>query len=359
MAAHEETGAGRAPRPALKDLVALETRRRNAIATARKAGSKMVGTCILAERGAPPQPRVSHASRTASGLLSLLHWLHRGPCDTDDADTWLDALMPFWAQLSRERGDGPGWARERAREHFPRLVAEHDEAWWLAREALERPRRGNGWNADAIAQHIGIQEHWLEGCFGPNKCKRCGLVSMQRPWHVREAERGAQKAARRKAKRTPRAEYEANSASRTRPWEAAGFKCRRTWERHGKPPVASGVSQVRHPTQTTVEGVTLTTSARAADPAVQNPRQKANTSSSRYYRRPGPETGAVRQVRPPTHTTVEGGIPVSTASATVPAVPSQEANLPPALGDGTRRPEFFLWLGRPGPSRNVHAGGAP
>jgi hypothetical protein len=32
------------------------------------------------------------------------------------------------------------------------------------------------------------------------------------------------------------------SASRTKPWEAAGFNCRRTWERHGKPTPAA-VSQ--------------------------------------------------------------------------------------------------------------------
>ena len=96
--------------------------------------------------------------------------------------------------------------------------------------------------------------------------------------------------------------YEANSDSRTRPWEAAGFNCRRTWERQGKPRVASGVSQVRHPTQTTVEGVTLTTSARAADPAVQNPRQEANTSSSKHTI----AAPALRTVRPPTHATVEG-----------------------------------------------------
>jgi len=33
-----------------------------------------------------------------------------------------------------------------------------------------------------------------------------------------------------------------NSVSRTKPWERAGFKCRRTWERHGKPaaPGAAG-----------------------------------------------------------------------------------------------------------------------
>jgi hypothetical protein len=33
------------------------------------------------------------------------------------------------------------------------------------------------------------------------------------------------------------------SASRTKPWEAAGFNCRRTWERHGKPTAPTAVSQ--------------------------------------------------------------------------------------------------------------------
>src|SRR5262249_48595129 len=30
----------------------------------------------------------------------------------------------------------------------------------------------------------------------------------------------------------PRADYEANSISKTKPWIADGFNCRRTWERH-------------------------------------------------------------------------------------------------------------------------------
>jgi hypothetical protein len=30
----------------------------------------------------------------------------------------------------------------------------------------------------------------------------------------------------------PRAVYEKNSITRTQPWKAAGFNCRRTWERH-------------------------------------------------------------------------------------------------------------------------------
>jgi len=37
----------------------------------------------------------------------------------------------------------------------------------------------------------------------------------------------------------PRDQYLAESLSRTKPWEAAGYRCRRTWERYGKPGVAS------------------------------------------------------------------------------------------------------------------------
>ena len=34
---------------------------------------------------------------------------------------------------------------------------------------------------------------------------------------------------------TPRTQWKATSLSQTKLWLAAGFKCRRTWERHGKP----------------------------------------------------------------------------------------------------------------------------
>jgi hypothetical protein len=45
-------------------------------------------------------------------------------------------------------------------------------------------------------------------------------------------------AKRKAAGATPRAE----SASQTKPWTAAGFGCRRTWERHGKPAPEAGVA---------------------------------------------------------------------------------------------------------------------
>jgi hypothetical protein len=45
-------------------------------------------------------------------------------------------------------------------------------------------------------------------------------------------------AGRRAAGAVPREQYEANSLSRTRPWEALGIS-RRTWERRRKAPVAT------------------------------------------------------------------------------------------------------------------------
>jgi hypothetical protein len=53
------------------------------------------------------------------------------------------------------------------------------------------------------------------------------------------------------------------SFSRTKPWEAAGFRCRRTWERHGKP-----VSQIRrHDSYLTPYDEFATSTARTAQDA--------------------------------------------------------------------------------------------
>jgi hypothetical protein len=48
---------------------------------------------------------------------------------------------------------------------------------------------------------------------------------------------------RRKEDRIPRAVYEANSLTRTKPWETLGMK-RRTWYLHGKPTPSAPVAQV-------------------------------------------------------------------------------------------------------------------
>jgi hypothetical protein len=57
----------------------------------------------------------------------------------------------------------------------------------------------------------------------------------------------------------PRADYEAASLSQTKPWLAAGFKCRRTWERHRSRGTGPGTETVASVSATYLE------SRRAAD----------------------------------------------------------------------------------------------
>jgi hypothetical protein len=59
----------------------------------------------------------------------------------------------------------------------------------------------------------------------------------------KEKQRLAEEDRRRAAGAKPREQYLAAAVSRTKPWEAAGFRSRRTWERHGKP--LPQLSQVR------------------------------------------------------------------------------------------------------------------
>jgi hypothetical protein len=58
------------------------------------------------------------------------------------------------------------------------------------------------------------------------------VTAEQRVAYNLEKERLRGEKRRREAGAQPREQYLANSKSRTKPWEAAGFKCRRTWERH-------------------------------------------------------------------------------------------------------------------------------
>ena len=196
------------------------------------------------------KPKLPPGRAMLRGLEAFLRWRYRadgGRCVTDDGEMIVDVLLCFWASVARELSMQPGWARTWAWIVVPVLADEHDDSWWLARErrALRR-RKGCGWKPDAVAEHWLIREYELIACFGEDHRRRCGLVSRDRPPEVRAADRKAKDKARKVGKggSTPRAEYEAKSASRLEPWKAAGFNCRRTWERHGKPSSAPRVASV-------------------------------------------------------------------------------------------------------------------
>ncbi len=107
---------------------------------------------------------------------------------------------------------------------------EGEEAEALTHRVLTNPRR---WTADVLAWRLRLtmaERRYLGittiGVFGMSKADRAKEALVRR--------REKETADRRAAGVRPRAEYEAQSASQTKPWERFGIS-RRTWERRGKP----------------------------------------------------------------------------------------------------------------------------
>ena len=101
----------------------------------------------------------------------------------------------------------------------------------LTAKAITKPLR---WRADKLARRLNLHEAERQRL----RITTIGAVDVDKAQRIhrrKEAKRRAMAAARRAKGATPRAEYEAKSLSRARPWEAAGIS-RRTWyRRHGTP----------------------------------------------------------------------------------------------------------------------------
>src|SRR4051794_23813377 len=137
------------------------------------------------------KPKLPPGRAMLRGLEAFVRYRFRGRRISErDGERIMDVLLCFWASLARELDKPPGWARGWACMIVPVLADARDDAWWLARERrASRRRKGNGWKPDAAAKHWGIREHQLDECFGPNKRRRCGLVSIDRPPEVRAEEK--------------------------------------------------------------------------------------------------------------------------------------------------------------------------
>jgi hypothetical protein len=80
--------------------------------------------------------------------------------------------------------------------------------------------------------------------------RACAITQIESIEETRDARRKRQKAEKRqhdreyqrKKRRDAGRKPHAESASQTKPWIVAGFTCRRTWERHGKPTCVAKVS---------------------------------------------------------------------------------------------------------------------
>jgi hypothetical protein len=98
----------------------------------------------------------------------------------------------------------------------------------LAIKCMNRhPRK---WKADKLSKYLEIPEAVRIG-LDLRTIGSKDITAEQRKEARKEAKRADQAKTRQENGATPRS----CSASATRPWIAAGFKCRRTWERHGKP----------------------------------------------------------------------------------------------------------------------------
>lgn len=194
-------------------------------------GPITVGKAKLLERGKSPKKPVPYAPRLLRAIRILILKRNGGP---GDGSMYIPVVLQLAVQIERERSHRKGWtgwARKTAQECMPYLDWSDDAQWDRLFHYYSRRR---GMTHDQLAEQLKITEAELDECF-ETKRERCGLVSMQRPKKMRNKERAAAKAARRKAKRrvmgmAPREE----SASRTKPWIALGMS-RRTWYRRGKP----------------------------------------------------------------------------------------------------------------------------
>lgn len=164
-------------------------------------------------------------------ITALLRDRNRGPCLTDDAILFLEEVLPHIAIAC-----GPATYEFNAGEwvalNTPLLTK--DQVTGAIVRILPNPPR---YASLDIGQRMNVSEAEWERL----------ELSHIRPagWtrRILKTKRRARHAVSRKAARHARGESKTrreDSASRTKQWLAAGFKCRRTWERHGKPgPVAA------------------------------------------------------------------------------------------------------------------------
>jgi len=162
---------------------------------------------------------------------------------------------------------------------------DEDEVEKLTRRVTLKQYR---WRAATIAKWLNVTwaEHEALGLRLIDATDRPASVSAaeraERTARKRERDRRKQQRLRRERGAKPRAAYEAESLSQTQPWKLLGYKCRRTWERHGKPMPESGVASASPSILLRNNGDALATrSARAARPHL---RQMVNTSRPLTFR---------------------------------------------------------------------------
>jgi hypothetical protein len=174
----------------------------------------------------PSGPAVIVARIRHKQITTLVLDRHQGPCLTDEGQRYFDVMVVHIAIICGGEGFDLA-AEEWAMQHTPKLSAAY------VAEGIDSARRAGGFYASRdIGRYLNVTlaEH-----------DRLRLTHVT-PSDVSSAEfkryRNERAAARRKVERLKTGKTKTPhelSASQLKPWIAAGFNTRKTWERHGKP----------------------------------------------------------------------------------------------------------------------------
>jgi hypothetical protein len=113
-----------------------------------------VGKAHINEKG--PQrrgPPASFSRRTLSAAGTFILWRNKGPCNTDDAELYLDAVLPLAIQVQNETG-WEDWARLKMPELLLPKLKEMDEDFWATHVREASKRKGVGVDKIAKLLHI-------------------------------------------------------------------------------------------------------------------------------------------------------------------------------------------------------------
>jgi len=152
------------------------------------------------------------------------HGRHQGGADSDDLPRWLIAWVWFNPQAKDQIGAVMECARRMGRERFTPADAEA-----VLEEAASTPKR---MKADELAKWLGVT-YVERQKLGLTRIGAKAVGKRSRTILPKLRDRRAKERKRRGQGAVPRAEYEAQSLSKTQPWLAEKIS-RRTWERRRK-----------------------------------------------------------------------------------------------------------------------------
>lgn len=158
-----------------------------------------------------------------------------------DDDAGMSDFILAANHLAQMRGDAENRILRWANNWAPWLYWRDIDPELLAQRIAQNPRR---YKADTLARLLNLTMS-SRTALGITTIGAVDCTRRQRLELRRERKRVYAEARRRASGAKPRAQYEAESLSRTKPWEAMGMS-RSTWYRRGKPmPPAEKVGQVQ------------------------------------------------------------------------------------------------------------------